>query len=116
MLAKFDSYLHMLTPGPFLRHRNLPPHLEGSPSWSHSVGSGSLAVQLLLSLSPGQTSSQTRPTPTITAFRCTRSTRPQTAKPARCSSGESLFQYTLLQDSPGLQRAQGSPVPCPCGF
>lgn len=42
-------------------------------------------------LPPGQTSSRTKPMPITTASRCTRLTRPLTAKPAGCSSGGSLL-------------------------
>lgn len=41
-----------------------------------------------LSLRSGPTSSPTRPMPTTTTSRCTPLTRPPTAKPAECSSGE----------------------------
>lgn len=58
-----------------------------------SVGAGRLAVECLLSpdVSPGRTSSRTRPMPTIIASRCTRLTRRPTARPVRCSSGSSLL-------------------------
>lgn len=59
-------------------------------------------------LPPGQTSSQTKPMPIIIASRCTRLTRPLTAKPAGCSSGRSLLPIYPLYS--GLQ---GTLLSCP---
>lgn len=60
-------------------------------------------------LPPGQTSSQTKPTPITIASRCTRLTRPLTAKPARCSSGGSLQPFSPQPPWPPGHSAE---LPC----
>lgn len=74
-----------------------------------------LGVTCLSSPSTGPTSSQTRPMPTIIVSRCTRLTRPPTAKPARCSSGRRLLPVQPWATGICCVAAQGHPecqVPC----